>query len=165
MPDPFHLLLLTAVLSCALVAGLVFGFAVVVMPGIASLEDRGFLRAFKYMDRLIQDSEPAFMLVWVGSVVAVLATAAAAPLQLSGRPLYLLWFAAGLYMLTVQLPTARFNIPLNNELQALELDSLSEAELAAARLRFEEPWNRWNRFRTVGSIASVSIMLVVLLAL
>ncbi len=42
-------------LSCALVAGLVLGFAIVVMPGIAKLSDQAFLQAFKRMDGIIQD--------------------------------------------------------------------------------------------------------------
>ena len=38
--------LLLATLLCALVAGFLFAFAVVVMPGIATLDDTGFLRGF-----------------------------------------------------------------------------------------------------------------------
>ena len=68
----FSVVLMVATLLCALVAGLVLAFAVVVMPGIGSLGDREFLRAFQAMDDMIQDRQPVFMVVWVGSIVAVL---------------------------------------------------------------------------------------------
>ena len=61
-------------LLCSVVAGFVFAFAVVVMPGIQNLNDHDFLRAFKAMDRVIQNGQPIFLLVWVGSAVMLLLT-------------------------------------------------------------------------------------------
>ena len=81
-------------------------------------------------------------------------------LQLSGGGLYLMWFASSLYLLAVQGPTVRFNIPLNNAVQALEIDVLSDSELAEARAGFEAPWNRWNQFRTLTAILSVVALLM-----
>jgi len=52
------MMLLLTILLCSLVAGLLFGFAVVVMPGIANLENREFLMAFKHMDEVIQNNQP-----------------------------------------------------------------------------------------------------------
>ena len=70
----FYVSLILSILLCGLVAGLVFGFAVVVMPGISKLSDRDFLMTFKNIDRIIQDNQPAFILVWVGSIAAVILT-------------------------------------------------------------------------------------------
>ena len=157
----FDVLWAAATLSCALVAGLVLGFAVVVMPGIATLSDRAFLLAFKRMDGIIQDRQPIFMLVWVGSIVSIVAASLLAPQHLSGVELYLMWFASGLYLLAVQGPTVRFNIPLNNAVQALDIASMCDAELAEARARFEAPWNRWNRFRTcTATLAVIALLLL-----
>jgi len=69
--EPFHLVVLVAAALCGLVAGFLFGFAVVAMPGLTNLGDREFIRAFQVMDRVIQDRQPLFMVVWVGSVVAL----------------------------------------------------------------------------------------------
>ena len=55
--DIFTISLLISILLCSLVAGLLFGFAVVVMPGIAKLSDREFLMSFKNMDGIIQLSD------------------------------------------------------------------------------------------------------------
>ena len=160
MPDLFDASLMAAILSCSLVAGLVYGFAVVVMPGIARLPDRDFLRAFKLMDGVIQGGQPAFLLVWVGSIVSVAVMLLLGTQRLDGVELVLMWVAGGVYVLTVQGPTVRFNIPLNNAVQALDLDAMNEPELAEARAQFEAPWNRWNRFRTSTAIVSVVALLV-----
>ena len=113
------------------------------------------------MDGIIQDGQPVFMVVWVGSIVSVVSMLVLGTLQLHGGPLYLMWFAGGLYLFAVQAPTIRFNIPLNNALQALEIESLSDPELAEARKQFEAPWNRWNRFRTGSATASVVALLMI----
>ena len=69
---------------CALVAGFLFAFAAVVMPGIGSLDDGRFIRAFQVIDRVIQRNQPLFVLVWVGSVPALIAAAALGIWALSG---------------------------------------------------------------------------------
>ena len=155
----FYAALWASILLCSLVAGLLLGFAIVVMPGIATLSDKEFLSAFKVMDATIQNRQPIFMLVWVGSIVSVVLMLCLGTSQLNGRPLHMMWLASGLYLVAVQAPTIRFNIPLNNAVQALTLESMSVTELAAARSQFEGSWNRWNRLRTCAGIASVSILL------
>ena len=163
--EAVHMTLLLTTLLCSLVVGLLFGFAVVVMPGISKLNDHDFLKAFKQMDGIIQDNQPLFMVVWVGSIFSVLGTLVLGTLQLTGLQLNLLWAAGVLYLLGVQAPTIRFNIPLNNALQGCDLASMDEAALAEARTEFEAPWNRWNRIRTFNGVVSVSVLLFVLLKL
>jgi len=138
---------------------------VVVMPGLAKFSDREFLQAFKLMDGIIQNRQPAFMLVWVGSIVSAVLVLVLGTLQLRGLELYMMWLASGLYLLAVQGPTLRFNIPLNNAVQALEIEMLSAQELAEARTQFEALWNRWNRFRTMAAIVSVVALLILQLLL
>jgi len=157
-----HVVLLLSALLCSLVAGLLFGFAVVVMPGIAKLSDREFLLAFKHMDGIIQDNQPLFLLAWVGSILSMAAALVLVTVNLTGSELYLMWTAAVLYLLGVQLPTFRFNIPLNNSLQELKIHSMGESELKQFRVDFETPWNRWNRIRTLNAIFAVSALLVLI---
>ena len=45
---------------------------------------------------------------------------------MSNYNFYLLCIASGLYLLGVQAPTIRFNIPLNNELQRLDISNSDE---------------------------------------
>ena len=161
--EPLHITLMLSILFCSLVAGLLFGFAVVVMPGIAKLTDKEYLLAFKHMDGIIQDNQPLFILVWAGSILSVIVTLVLGVMNLNGTQIYLLSAASVLYLLGVQLPTFRFNIPLNNSLQSLDIETLKETESTLFRSDFEAPWNRWNRFRTVNAIVAVSMFLLVLL--
>ena len=162
--DPLHVSLLISILFSSLVAGLLFGFAVVVMPGIGKLADKEFLHAFKHMDGIIQNNQPLFILVWAGSILSTIATLILGAMDLSGGRLYLLVGASALYLLGVQMPTFRFNIPLNNMLQTYDIGAMDESEAASARADFETPWNRWNRFRTVNAVVSVSLLLLLLLS-
>ena len=157
--------LFLSIISCSLVAGLLFGFAVVVMPGIAKLNDNEYLSAFKHMDGIIQNNQPIFILVWGGSILSVIATSALGIMNLDGAQVYLLAAASVLYLVGVQVPTFRFNIPLNNSLQNMNLEELEANEAATFRVHFETSWNRWNRIRTVNAIVAVSMLLLLLLGL
>ena len=147
---------------CSLVAGFLFAFAVVVMPGIKNLGDREFLLAFQEMDGVIQRGHPLFGLVWLGSVLALVAGLALGVGQLDGLDRTLIVLASGVYVLGVQLPTFIVNIPLNNAVNAFDIESADEAARRSARERFEPRWNRWNMTRTALA-ALTSAMLVVLL--
>ena len=161
--EPLHLVLMLSIILCSLVAGLLFAFAVVVMPGIAELDDKEYLLAFKHMDGIIQDNHPLFILVWAGSILSVIITLIMGIMNLSGGEIYLLGLASALYLFGVQLPTFRFNIPLNNSLQKMDIAALEDSEAALSRAGFEIPWNRWNRIRTINSIISVSMLLLLLI--
>lgn len=160
--DIFAISLILSILFCSLVAGLLFGFAVVVMPGIAGLSNRDFLISFKQMDGIIQNNQPVFMLVWLGSIAAIMATSIQGVQNLGASQTNLLLLGLAFYLLGVQLPTARFNIPLNNELQNMDLMKMEESELAVFRSKFETKWNFWNRFRVLNSILSVKALLFLL---
>lgn len=155
----FHLVLMAAALLNALVAGFLFAFAGVVMPGIRTLEDRAFLRAFGAMDRVIQGNAPVFLLVWVGSVVSVVAAAALGFGRLDTAEWGMTVAATLTCLLGVQGPTGAVNVPLNNRLQALDLEALDDAALRAAREAFEPRWNRWNVIRTVMAMATSGLLL------
>jgi uncharacterized membrane protein len=139
----FYILLILATFLCSLVAGFLFAFAVVVMPGIRSLSDRDFIRAFQVMDSIIQNNQPIFIFVWVGSVLALIAAAALGIGQLGGIDLWLLVVAAFIYLSGVQLPTMVINVPLNNKLQTLNVDTQTEKDLKLAREEFEPRWIKW----------------------
>lgn len=156
------MVLLVATFLVSLVAGLLLVFAIVVMPGLGTLDDRGFLRAFKATDRVIQENQPIFVFVWGGSILAVIIVAALAATRFSGSGRILALAAAVVYLIGVQMSTFVNNIPLNNQLQGLDLDSMDTEDLAAARAAFELPWNRWNRLRTMmACLSSVGFLVAV----
>ena len=155
--------LILATLLCALVAGFAFAFASVVMPGIGKLSDRDFIRSFQVIDGIIQAGQPVFIAVWLGSGAALLVSAALGLLQLDGVVRAMVVISAFAYVLGVQVPTFRINVPLNNALQELDTETVDQDTLATARLTFEDRWVRWNTIRTVvASLVSVALMLSLL---
>lgn len=155
--------LIVATLLCSLVAGLVFAFAVVAMPGLGTLNDRDFLQSFQAIDRVIQNNQPVFMLVWVGSIVTLVATCGIGFIRLVGAEQIVLVAAAVIYLAGVQVPTFVVNVPLNNQVQALDLATLDEQAAAQARRTFEAPWTRWNSIRT--GFACLTVVLLTFVAL
>ena len=105
------------------------------------------------------------MLVWVGSVLALIISAIIGFGQLDAVGRFLMIGALVAYLLGVQLPTMVVNVPLNNQLQTLDIDALNDAELRTARDAFESRWNRWNVIRTVLSVLATGLLIVVVLRL
>ncbi|HBE70331.1 MAG TPA: DUF1772 domain-containing protein [Planctomycetaceae bacterium] len=160
--NTFAWVLLVATFLHSLMAGFLFAFAVVVMPGLRLLEDREFLRSFQVTDRVIQNNQPLFMAMWLGSTLSLIIAAVVAVVQLDGIDRALVVSAALASVLLVQVPTITINIPLNNTVQALDLDALDSAAAEKAREEFEPKWNRWNVIRTIVASAILAVLLVTL---
>ncbi|MEM7757728.1 MAG: anthrone oxygenase family protein [Cyanobacteria bacterium P01_A01_bin.40] len=157
----FQIVLILATLLCSLGAGFLFAFATVVMPGIKTLNDREFIRAFQVIDGVIQNNQPLMVAVWMGSILAAVAAAVLGFGQLDGTQRLLSLSAPIIYILGVQLSTFTINVPLNNRLQRLNVDAMDEVALKAARMNFEPGWNRWNLVRTpFAGLASVLFMIL-----
>ena len=153
---------LLSALLCSLVAGLVLTFAIVVMPGTKTLGNRDFLKAFKAMDRVIQDNQPIFMLVWLGSIVALIAATIFGMAQLDGIGRLLIIFATVAYLFGVQFSTITINIPLNNRIQSVDVETTNETQHKTVRGEFEPRWVRWNSIRSlVSSLVSVLLIIIV----
>jgi uncharacterized membrane protein len=157
-----QIVLVVAALLCSLVAGFLFAFAVVIMPGIRNLGDREFLRAFQAIDGVIQRGQPLFRFAWLGSVLTLVAGLALGAGQVPGPERLFLAIAGGVYLLGVQLPTVLVNIPLNNQVRALDLEEADAASCHSARERFEPRWNRWNAIRTALAVLASGMLVVFL---
>lgn len=152
--------LILATFLCSLVAGFLLAFALVVMPGLKQLGDKAFIRAFQTIDGVIQDGQPVFTALWVGSAIALVAAAVLGLGEWDAAGTWFIILATLAYLLGVQLPTFVINIPLNNRLQSLDVHAMDETAQAAARTAFEGRWNRWNAIRTVVA-CGVSLLLIV----
>ncbi|MGB7439435.1 MAG: DUF1772 domain-containing protein [Coleofasciculaceae cyanobacterium] len=161
----FPIALILATFLCSLVAGFLFAFALVVMPGIQSLNDREFIRAFQVMDSIIQNNQPIFVLVWLGSIVVLVTSAVLGIGQLDGAGYLLIIFASLSYIFGVQLPTFTINVPLNNKLQTLDVDKMNETTYEAARIDFEPRWNLWNSIRTPFACLTSALLIILLFRL
>ena len=72
--DFLDIALIFSILLCSLVSGFISTYAIVVMPGLSNLNDKNFLRAFQVTDAVIQNKQPLFIFIWIGSIVSILTT-------------------------------------------------------------------------------------------
>lgn len=157
----FEITLLLATFLCSLSAGFLLAFAIVTMPGLKNLDDKAFIRAFQVIDDIIQNFQPIFMLVWIGSVVALIVSTVLGVGQLDDNGRLLIIYASLIYIFGVQVPTGTINVPMNNKLQTLDVNAMNEVALKAAREDFEPRWNQWNVIRTI--LASIVSSLLIYL--
>jgi len=162
--DLLDVALIFSILSCSLVGGFIFTYAIVVMPGLSSLSDKDFLRAFQVTDAIIQDNQPLFMFTWVGSMVAIFMMIVVSSVRVELAEAWLIVLISVAYLVGVQGITAAFHIPLNNHIQNLIIENLNDETLADERLKFEAKWNFFNYIRT-GIALSVSFLLLIILSL
>ena len=156
--------LIFSILTCSLVTGFIFTYAVVVMPGLSKLNDKEFIRAFQVTDGIIQNNQPLFMLTWIGSIIAILSSILIAIIFVGISETWLIILVGVVYLLGVQGITISIHIPLNNHLQQVNIDELNEEKLSEERIKFEKKWNNFNIIRTVIAF-SVSVILLLILAI
>lgn len=157
----FQLSLFTAALLCTVVFGFALIFAIVIMPGLALLDDDGFLRAFQVIDGIIQQNQPIFVFTWIGSTIFLLVTTGLCFKVLNTTQAVLLTVAAVLDV-AAQVATITINIPLNNRVKSLIVSYMDSDMKKLERDHFESTWNKWNLIRTV-AFGFVSMYLLVLL--
>ena len=156
--------LILSILTCSLVTGFIFTYAVVVMPGLSTLNDKEFIRAFQVTDGIIQNNQPLFMLTWVGSIIAILSSIIIAIVFVGISETWLIILVGVVYLLGVQGITISIHIPLNNHLQQVNIDELNAERLSEERIKFENKWNNFNIIRTIIAF-SVSVILLLILAI
>ena len=155
--------LVFAVLTCSLVTGFIFTYAVVVMPGFSKLEDKEFLRAFQVTDGVIQNNQPLFMLTWVGSIISVLSVMAISILSLGVSDAWIIFVVGLIYLLGVQGITVSIHLPLNNHIQKIDINDMNNQSLNEERTNFEMRWNYFNKIRTfIAFAASLSFLLILM---
>lgn len=156
--------LIFSVLSCTLVTGFIFTYAVVVMPGLSKLNDKEFIRAFQATDGVIQNNQPLFILTWMGSIISVLGAILSSLVSVGLSEAWLIIFVGAVYLLGVQGITISIHLPLNNHIQKMNIDELNDKILREERVKFEKKWNFFNNIRT-GIAVSVSLILLVIVTL
>ena len=155
-------LVLTSTLLCALVTGFVFTYAVIVMPGLAKLADKEFIRAFQVTDGVIQSNQPIFMIVWVGSLISVISTLIVSLMGPYSVETVLVIIAGFVYLLGVQGLTVLVHLPLNRRIQTVNVEERDASALREERLLFESRWIRFNWIRTLIGLGVIVTFMVAL---
>ena len=162
--DFLDISLIFSILSCSLVTGFIFTYAIVVLPGFSKLDDKEYIRAFQVTDEVIQNNQPLFMLTWIGSIISVLGAILASILSPDLGETWFIVLIGVVYLLGVQGITITIHLPMNNHIKDLNLDELDDQTLSKERLKLETKWNYFNNIRTgVGFFVSLSLLLVLTL--
>ena len=136
-------------LLCSLVTGFILTYAIVVMPGLSKLDDKEFIKAFQVTDGIIQNNQPIFILIWVGSIISVVSTIIISIFTLGLLEGWKIIFVSLVYLIGVQAITIIIHLPLNRRIQKLDINSTSSKSLNEERKNFETKWNYFNNIRTV----------------
>ena len=155
--------LISSAMLCSLVAGITLVFAIVVMPGISKFEDKEFLKAFQLIDGVIQNNQPLFLLVWLGSIISVLVTILSSIITLGFLDSLIIVCVCSIYLFGVQSITILIHLPLNQRIQNLDINNLDKDKLNEERTKFESKWNFFNKIRT-GVAIFVSLMLLIIIS-
>ncbi len=159
--DFLDFMLIPSVILCALVTGFIFTYAIVVMPGFSKLSDKEFIKAFQVTDEVIQNNQPLFMITWIGSIISILLTIIVATATTGLSNSWLIILVGFIYLLGVQGVTIVIHLPLNNHIQKMDIDKMTDKNLGEERRKFQKKWNFFNNIRTsVAFLVSVTLILI-----
>jgi len=148
-------------LFTGLTAGLCFTWSNAVTPGIGSLDNMTYLKAFQAMNRVILNG--SFMIIFFGPVIVLFVNTYL--FRNNNISFWLFLVAALLFFIGIGLVTIFGNVPLNEVLDASNLETLSKIELQELRNKFEQPWNRWHTIRTLSSFIAFVLLIIGMLYL
>lgn len=153
-----NVVLVLAVVTTALMAGLFYSYSCSVNPGLAKLTDAEYLAAMQSINRAILNL--AFFACFFGALVLLpLSTYFNYSHPVTPR-FWLLLAATVLYAIGLFGVTIVGNVPLNNMLDSADLSTASTEQLAELRKAFEDPWNRWHAIRTWAVIFSLVLSVI-----
>lgn len=121
MSDSVWALTLATALGCGLAAGVFFSFSAFVMEGLARLPTGQGISAMQSINRTAV--RPPLLIALFGTAVLCLGLAVWALTSSGGRPGAWLLAGGGLYLVGVIGVTIGLNVPLNDELAALDPES------------------------------------------
>jgi len=152
--------LYAAILLTGLSAGLFYAWAVSVIPGTQRVSTTSYLESMQAINRAILN--PAFYVVFFGPVIAL---GISIYQHYSEKlPFWLLVLAMAFYFLGTFGVTVFGNVPLNDQLDLLELTKLTPSDAEEFRRSYEQKWNRFHLLRTVSAVASACLALLAVFA-
>jgi uncharacterized membrane protein len=145
-------LLVATTVATGLLAGLFYGYACSVMPGLARADDRTLVDGMQQINEAILN--PVFFLTFMGAPALNLATWLVLRRSRHRDDEVLRWVLIGLALSVLGfVVTMAFNVPLNDDLAAAG-DPTRIADIAKVRDDFLGPWVAGNVVRTLAITGS-----------
>tara|TARA_B100000508_G_C11343628_1_gene220422 strand:- start:90 stop:569 length:480 start_codon:yes stop_codon:yes gene_type:complete len=150
------MVLFVTVLLNALAAGFFTAWSVSVILGTKKVGDFTYLETMQHINKEILN--PLFFTLFFGSLITLIITTT---LQYYHKPAFWFVLAATLvYLIGTFGVTAFGNVPLNNALEALDLNTMSSLEVQDFRTYYEHAWNKFHRIRTLSGLLSFILLLI-----
>lgn len=138
-------------LGSGLMAGLFFVFSVFMMTALARLGPPQGIAAMQAVNVTIIN--PIFLTVFMGTALLSLITTVAAILGWGTEGSGWLLVGSLFYLVGIIVVTMVFNVPLNNQLAAVDP---AGGEGAAMWARYLDVWVKWNHVRTVAGLGALA---------
>ncbi|MGV6815905.1 MAG: anthrone oxygenase family protein [Thiotrichales bacterium] len=149
--------IILALLGSALIGGIFFAFSSFIMKALARLPSSEGTAAMQSINVVVLN--PSFLGAFMGTaaIALVLAVIAVTSWETAASP----WLLAGslLYLVGTFLVTGRGNVPLNDQLAAVQ------AKDPAATKVWEHYLSRWTLLNTVRTLAAIAAALMFAMAL
>ena len=146
-----------AILLIGIMAGIFFTWSNAVKPGIGKLSDIEYLRALQAMNRVILNK--AFIGIFIGAVIAVTLVPIAHFKLFPDNIFWLFIITLATYWIGVFGVTVLGNVPLNELLDEINLESITLEEIKALRTSIEVKWNNLNLIRTISSVLTFVLLI------
>jgi uncharacterized membrane protein len=151
-----NLILIVSGTLTGMLAGVLFAFSVAVIPGLRDLDAKGHIAAMQRIN--VRIINPLFMLSFLGPTV-LLPLAAFLHRDSTAFPLMLI--ATALYVIGVNGVTIVGNVPLNDRLAEVTVDTLTGVEAEQIRQDYHGQgslWMRLHHLRTVAAVGAVAFV-------
>lgn len=152
-------ILFGAVVLTGLSAGFFYAWQVSVIQGTLLVKDSVYLETMQSINKAILN--PWFFAIFFGSLV-FLSIGSIYQFNTNKWVFGLILASSIVYLVGTFGITAAGNVPLNNELEALNLSELTSEKMSDFRLYYETKWNRLHLQRTVFSVLSFVLSVLAL---
>lgn len=147
--------LFTTVILVGLSAGFFYAWEVSVIPGTIKVSTSTYLETMQQINREIIN--PKFFIGFFGSLVFLVLSTYLQFNDSNNGSFAILFAATSIYLIGTVGVTGLGNVPLNDMLDAIQLESLNPKQLEDLRLSYELKWNRLHTIRTLFSGLSFSL--------
>src|SRR5215212_6971163 len=145
--SPLAVLATVAAIASAVAAGMMYVFSTFVMHGLDRTGPVAAITAMRGINVEANGNAP-FLLAYLGAALLAIAVGAVAVVQF-GRPGSGWLLAGAIFGVLGAVITIAFNVPLNNQLDAVDPAAVSLADAAAQWQSYFTTWTAWNHARTV----------------
>jgi uncharacterized membrane protein len=141
--------LLSGLLTSALMAGFFYTYSVSVMPGLDAIDPLSATRAMQGINAVIRI--PVFAAGFFGALLFPLVASLLAWIGHRRRVALLTLLSATVYLVGVFTVTLLMNVPMNEALAGINPTTETSSAVWSS---YAQPWTAWNHVRTLSAIAA-----------